>query len=407
MTNDLRIRFTRVQSRVLRTAARFKVCICGRRGGKTFLDNAWLLQGAAEHPKSFNVFVGPTLDDSRDLFYEPLLDRLPAELVAHSNRTRLEIALVNGSVLRGFSADKAKRGRGIDRLVCDEFAWWDNFTEIWQGELRPSLSDTGGAALFTTTPAGYNHAYDLYMQGGDEWAAFQWTTLEGGQVPESEIEAARRDLDPRIFRQEYEASFETLEGRVYLQFDRDENVADVKDAGAEILVGMDFNVNPMSAVLGCRVAGQCHIFDEVEIQTSNTDEMANEIRHRYPDRKVIVCPDPTGKARKTSAGGRTDFSILQNAGFETRSPGKPPLVRDRVNNTNANLLSADGTRRLFVHPRCRSLIKALDGLTYKKDTNQPDKASGLDHITDALGYLLWQEFNLLAPRDWGVQTLRL
>ena len=65
----------------------------------------------------------------------------------------------------------------------------------------------------------------------------------------------------------------------------------------------------------------------------------------------------------------------------------PPVV-DRINEVNAALCNANGERRLFVHPKCRSLIKALDGLVYKEGTSQPDKASNLDHITDALGYAI-------------------
>ena len=57
-----------------------------------------------------------------------------------------------------------------------------------------------------------------------------------------------------MFRQEFEASFETLKGRVYANFDRkgwpvgnwDESI---KDLGRDLYVGMDFNINPMSAVV--------------------------------------------------------------------------------------------------------------------------------------------------------------
>jgi hypothetical protein len=41
----------------------------------------------------------------------------------------------------------------------------------------------------------------------------------------------------------------------------------------------------------------------------------------------------------------------------------------------------------------------LDGQTYKKDTSIPDKTLGLDHPVDALGYLVWQRFNLLVSRS--------
>jgi hypothetical protein len=74
------------------------------------------------------------------------------------------------------------------------------------------------------------------------------------------------------------------------------------------------------------------------------------------------------------------------------------LIVDRVNAVQAMLKDATGRRRLRVHPRALALIKALDGQTYKEGTSIPDKTLGLDHPVDALGYLVWQRFNLLVSR---------
>ena len=411
MSDGLEVTLTRMQSRVHECPARFRVCICGRRGGKTWYDNAWLLEGAATVPGSLNWFVGPTLGDARDLFYEPMLDMIPDRLLRSKNGSRLEITLVNGARLKGLSAEAGGlRGRGVDRCVLDEFAWWPDFDTTWQSEIRPALSDKEGLALFTTTPSGYNHAYDLYMRGisgaSDEWAGFQWTTVDGGQVTQAEVDAARTDMDPALFEQEYLAGFTAMSGRVYSAFDRTHNVHPVRDTGAELYIGMDFNVNPMSAVVAVKAADECHVINEIELLTSNTDEIVDVIHDMYPGRHIVVCPAPSGRARKTSAAGKTDFTILQRAGFHVRAPNRSPLVRDRINNTQAMLLNSAGRRRTLVHPDCTKLIKALDGLTYRQDTNVPDKASGLDHITDALGYLHWQEFPMHS-RAATVETFRI
>jgi hypothetical protein len=132
------------------------------------------------------------------------------------------------------------------------------------------------------------------------------------------------------------------------------------------------------------------------VPSSNTEEVAAELRGRYPGRRIVVCPDPSGRARKSSAPvGQTDFTILERAGFTVRAGKNAPPVVDRINNVQAMLLAGNGRRRLLVHPKAHALVRGLDGLTYKEGTSQPDKTLGLDHITDALGYLLWQEFNVL------------
>lgn len=393
------------QWEVFNDSSRFRVVIAGRRSGKTFGDCVELLTHAAEKPGARCAYVEPTYKMAKDNAWKQLKMVAPRELVDRTNEQDLTVRLVNGSEIVFLGADNPDRlrGPGLDFLVLDEFAWID--PRAWSEVLRPQLSDRLGRALFNSTPCGHNWAYDLYLRGRrgeDGWRSWQYTTADAGLVPREEIEAARRDLDPRIFRQEYEASFETLAGRVYANFDRVENVAQVADTGGELLVGMDFNIHPMSAVVAVRAADECHVLDAIEVQSSNTEEMAQELRSRYQGRRIIVCPDPAGQARKTSAPvGQTDFTILQRAGFEVRAPKAAPPVVDRINNTQAMLLAAGGRRRLLIHPRAHRLIRCLDGLTYKEGTSTPLKGE-LDHLPDALGYLLWSEFPVLVRANTPV-----
>ena len=156
------------------------------------------------------------------------------------------------------------------------------------------------------------------------WSTHSYTTIEGGNVPAEEIEAAKRTLDERTFRQEYLASFETLTGRVYPDFGIDNISDDVKDTGGEILLGCDFNVGVMAGVLGSRVGDTLHIWDEVALKQSNTDEMCMYLQKKFPHREIVAYPDPTGSARKTSAAGETDHGIIRKYGFKCISPKQTP-----------------------------------------------------------------------------------
>ena len=64
------------------------------------------------------------------------------------------------------------------------------------------------------------------------------------------------------------------------------------------------------------------------------------------------------------------------------------------------MCDAEGTRRFFIHPRCRQTIKSLRNLTFKEGTNLPDKLSGWDHGWDALSYLICGAFDRVKP--WKV-----
>ncbi len=87
---------------------------------------------------------------------------------------------------------------------------------------------------------------------------------------------------------------------------------------------MDFNIDPMSAAIFQLQNNIINFIDEIVIYSSNTDELVKEIKTRYPNRPIIVYPDPASRQRKTSAGGRTDLNILQNAGFTVRVKNVQP-----------------------------------------------------------------------------------
>jgi phage terminase large subunit len=82
-----------------------------------------------------------------------------------------------------------------------------------------------------------------------------------------------------------------------------------------------------------------------------------------------------------------------------RVPKANPAVRDRVNLVNSKLRSAAGEVRMAVDPKCKELIKDFEQVSYKADTTAIDKEKDRrrTHLSDALGYLLWQECRTTAP----------
>ena len=399
---------TKPQTKIFDDTARFRVVVAGRRFGKTFLSTAEILNRALI-AKDQNVwYVAPTYKAAKEIAWEMLISQIPPEYIAKTNETALTLSLLNGSKISLKGAEKPDnlRGRSLDFVVLDEFA--DMRPQAWYEVLRPSLSDKIGSAVFIGTPKGRNHFYDLYgkgVDGDDGWRSYQYTTIQGGNVSPSEIESAKADLDERTFQQEYEAQFVNYSGIIYYGFKREESVKRHDGDRSVIHVGMDFNLDPMSAVLMTRKGDTLHIFDEIVMFGSNTDEMVAELRERYGNGTIVIYPDPASRQRKTSAGGRTDLSILQNAGFEVRVRNSHAAVRDRINAVNSRLLSNDGQRRLYVDPKCKKVIESLERHTYKEGTSQPEK-DGFDHMNDALGYAVEYLFPIrkahqpTAPQRW-------
>jgi hypothetical protein len=271
--------------------------------------------------------------------------------------------------------------------------------------IRPALADQRGSAIFISTPAGYNHFHEWFEQAEEEpgWQTFSYNTIEGGNVPSEEVELARRTLDDRTFRQEFLASFETFSGRVFPEFS-DENIDNtVKDMGGPILIGLDFNVGIMAGVICSKVGDTLHIWDEIAVKNSNTDEVCLMLRERFPDREIIAYPDPTGKARKTSAAGATDHGIIKKYGIKVVAPNSPWAIKDRLNATNWLIKNAVGEVRMFVHPRAKNTIKGFKSVTFKEGSDDfiVDKDPGLEHWIDGAGYLILSAMNQVRPWTTG------
>ena len=415
--------------------ARFRDAVCGRRFGKTFLGKAEIRR-AARLAQQWNVsiedeiwYCAPTFKQGKRVFWRRLKQAIPASWRdGKPNETECSITLKSGHVIRIAGLDNFDdlRGSGLFFVLVDE--WADCKYAAWEEVLRPMLSTCryiidgvlhiGGHALRIGTPKGFNHCYESYVDGQPggqpDHKSWQYTTLDGGNVPQSEIDAAIRSMDKRTFDQEYGARFENYSGRVYYGFNRMEGNS-VKpcpyNPALDIHIGMDFNINPMSATVFQEQAnGDIHQIDEIVINTSNTDEMANEIINRYgkqgfdPLKKevknITIYPDPAGAQRRTSAQGKTDISILRGYGFNVIAMDSHPLVRDRINFVNGKIQSADGKRHFYVDPSCKESIKCYEQLCYKENANGqstgiPDKDSGLDHLPDATGYYIYTKFAYL------------
>ena len=402
------------QDTVAKDPSRFRVVVAGRRFGKTHLAIRELCYHARDPDKEV-WYVAPSYKMAKQIVWRKLKNKLvDLNWVQKHNETELTLTLKNGSTIALKGADNydSLRGVGLDFICLDEFA--DINPDAWYETLRPTLSDKQGKALFIGTPKGIgNWAYEIYqntLDDRDNWRSYTFTTIDGGNVPEEEIEQAKRDLDERTFRQEYLATFETFSGRIYYAFDRQANVRKYIDqTPLTVFVGLDFNIDPMSAVIATRTGDTLHVIDEVRMFSSNTIEMVTEIKQRFPKSKVWVYPDPAGNQRKTSAGGQTDVTILANAGFVVKAPRVHTPVRDRINAVNSRLCDTIGIRRLFIDPKCKYTIEGLERQTYKEGTSQPDKDNGWDHMNDALGYMVDYLFpvrrdvdpELLKPQRWG------
>jgi len=375
------------QENIVKDENRFRVAVTGRRFGKTHCAMRELARHASK-PEQQVWYVAPSYRMAKGIVWDQLKNKLKdLRWIEASNEAELKLRLKNGSVihLKGADNPDSLRGVGLDFIVLDEFQ--DIEPRVWTEVLRPTLSDKGGKAMFLGTPRGvgsWSHEMYTMALSTDNWDSWTYTTLDGGNVPQSEIEEARRDMDLKTFEQEYLATFNTYSGMVYYNFDRKAHLKSYPNPDVkEIFVGQDFNVGALASAIAIIEGDTVFFVDELLLDSSSTEDTCDELKRRYPNSKITMFPDPAGRQRRSSAGGRTDISILQNAGFNVQARNSHTPVRDRVNAVNSKLKNARGEIKLFVDPRCKNIINSLEKMVYKPGTNVIDKDGKLDHMADA------------------------
>lgn len=275
------------------------------------------------------------------------------------------------------------------------------------GRLRSGNVRQFGAA---STPEGFRWMWNTFgseeAQGRQDRKLIKMRSVDNPHLPPDFIERLQANYDPNLLRAYLDGEFVNLTtGTVYDRFDRIKHVTTaIPDITNEPLrIGVDFNVGNMSAIIGVRVGNGLVIVDEIS-GAHDTDMLGQEIRARYPHHRLYGYPDASGGNRSTNAA-RTDIQILETYGISNQSPKANPPVRDRVAAVQALLENGKGQVRLTINHTCKRLIECLE-LQCWTEKGEPDKDAGHDHMNDALGYLVWREFNPLhanAGRSTGIR----
>jgi hypothetical protein len=397
---------------------RNNLILAGRRGGKTFVMLERCLRKLAYSKKNAEVYyIGPTNQSSKELawdFFQNRIYRLGWECKPLISRQ--VFLLPDDRKLYVIGAEKIERIRGhkVWHVAMDEVAYYSkSLSHIWKA-VRPALSDLKGTADFGTTPNGKGsdaHDWFQYHKGNFGWAYHHWTSLENPWLDPKEIEDAKRDLDEKAFRQEYEATWETYEGLAYYNFNDDTHVKPCSTftPGVPLHLVFDFNVNPTTLLVSQFVGDKMYYRREYSFADSSTERTIKAFITDYKDLSTLpvkIRGDASGNQRKSTTG-RTDYQYIHEAltndriGFHHEVPSVNPPIIDRLNAVNGWLKPLVGEPKIIIDPSCKYLIKDLGG--QKLEGRHPSPANNLGHKADALGYdIFWQ--HMLSKRPQSIQT---
>ncbi len=389
------------QEEFRRSQARFRNFIAGTRSGKTYAAARVFYEEICReihtHGDRFLHYwiVSPDYPLGKVAMRE-VFEAIPAVHRKKWLQSSKELYLYPNALI------EFKSGENPERLVGVKLrgAWIDEAARcrraVWV-YVRQRLTDYSGWCLFSTTPLGRNWYYEEICRRGDPsdtlydpaYFNVHCRSVDNPHIPAEEIEAARRQLPPRYFQRDYEASLDAFHGQVYDGFDRTTHLL-VEGSPLPVFhrveAGLDFGfTNPVCLLVG----GITHddsiiLVDEVYQSGLLPEQLIEIVVEKTRQWNIsLVHADPEDPS---------SIEQLRQAGVPVVAARKDILTGIRQVATVLNMHPTTLQPRLHISPVCRNLINEIS--TYRWMENRDGKTADRpapnqnDHACDALRYLV-------------------
>jgi phage terminase large subunit len=374
---------------------RFSIGVAHRRCGKTVACINDLIRQAVTCPKPSGRFayVAPYYNQAKDVAWTylkhyagPVMDGVP-------NESELRVPIIGGHQIRLYGADNPDRLRGLylDGVILDEYA--DMHPGMWGEVIRPLLADRLGGATFIGTPKGRNAFCEMFERAklDADWFPFYLPASETQIIPQSELDAAKREMTPEQYAQEFECSFEAAivgayYGRDMAEAERAGRITDVPyEPSLPVYTTWDLGVGDSTAIWFWQASGaEIRVIDYYEANGHGIDHYA-KVLHAKPYRYEHDFVPHDAKVREFGTG-RTRIETMMALNL------KPKLVPMHKVMDGINALRVLFPRIYWDRERCRDGLEALrqyrsefdDKARVFRDNPKHDWTS---HAADAARYL--------------------
>ena len=412
------------QHKIIYSEKKYPALVCGFGAGKSeSLVMKSLKQLFEIQEYAYIAIYEPTVDLIKRIMYprfEEVLSNAGLRYKLNKSEGIIDIESVGQIIFRSLENPSRIIGYEVHHSHVDELdtldedkaeAAWEKI--ISRNRKRIPNGDKNTVSVYTT-PEGYRFVYrrwkkmleeDIAKKGTSDYELIQGSTYDNPFLPDGYIESLESSYPKELIKAYLMGQFVNLEsGQVYIDFDPELNDTkqtienyDAPFGNTEWLhVGMDFNVNHMSAVVCVIRNGKAYALDEISDQR-DTPSMIFELKRRYGHHPITVYPDASGRGRKSVDASKSDIGLLKEAGFNVNAPLKNPPVRDRIVSVNTAFCNSKNERKLYVNTsRCPILTSNLNEQAYD-DNGNPRKSNNVDHMLDALGYFVHRKFAVSMP----------
>ncbi len=341
---------------------RFKVIVCHRRWGKTVFAINELIRTSltCPHARPRTAYICPLHKQAKTVAWDYVKEFSRPIPGVQFNEAELRADYPNGGRLQLFGADNADalRGMYLDHVCLDEYAQMS--PRAWSEVLRPALSDRKGKAIFIGTPMGHGAFYDMYQRAADlqNWDRYMHRASETGILDDEELEAAKREMTPEEYSQEYECSWSAaIRGAYYSTLlddaERDGRIGAMPhDPTTPVISSWDLGIADATVVWFYQLAGSqirvinCKAYKGTGLPDiiADIDKLPYKYSQHIGPHDIMV---------KELGSGRSRFDIASNLGVRFTVAPKQSIIE------GINAVRSVLPRMYFDKDKCRDGVEAL------------------------------------------------
>lgn len=416
------------QQKIHSNGCRHRVAACGRRFGKSVVGGNELVPEALltytmrnyleeEGKRREFWIVGPEYSDSEKEFrvlYNQLSKlKVPFDRPGTYNNPEsgdLAISLWGGRYIVHAKSAKYPAtlvGEGLAGVILAEAAKLKEV--VWTKYIRPTLADTRGWSLHTSTPEGKNWFYRMWQRGQDpaqrawsSWRMPSWVNdvvFPDGEA-DSEIAEMQAEMSEERFNQEVGADFTEFVGRVFKDFDEETHVRDLQyDPRLPLYLAVDYGWTNPTVLLFIQVDVWDNVYVLAEYRYAQTD--TNDIARAllsFPITQRIhtMFPDPASPGDTAILQKAFKCKVNSNTGGEVK--WRLELIRQALRPMPEHVPVEKREPKLFIDRSCNGaplgdggLIREMQDYRYPESKQESNKAAPEqpldkdDHGPEALG----------------------
>lgn len=382
-------------------------CIAkGRRFGLTRGAAHWFIQRSYEQSLSL-LWVETTYANIiryYERYFLPVLKKLPRDSWTF-NIQRNELKVGNSTIdFRSADIPENIEGFGYHYIFLNEAGHIMKNRYLYRNAVLPMLIDypeskliAGGVPKGRRFKDGQHPFYELALKASEDPAHYtfrKYTSFDNPLLSKTDLEELVGTMDDVTKRQEIFAEFiDHAEAPFFYAFDEDFHVIPSYEPNplAPIWISVDFNVNPMTAVVAQSLTiRSCVIFDEFVLPNSSTPELCDRILAKYHGwlDRIYVTGDAAGRSRSAMAPGLNHYTIINKKLSVNSSHLR--VRRKNLAHIDSQVLcnSVFQTAEFRIASGCRNTINDLIYASVNSEGGLLKTEDQGNHLTDTVRYLI-------------------